>query len=61
MVLAAWFPSGVALLSHHECTLPQVSICPDMTLDVAKTTNNQAFGLVVRVNLKTYKIDTFVT
>ena len=26
MVLTAWFPSGVALQSHHECRLSQVGI-----------------------------------
>ena len=28
-------PSGAALQSHHECTLSQVGISPDMTLNVA--------------------------
>ena len=37
MVLAAWFPSGTALISCHERTLSQVGTHPDMTLDVIKT------------------------
>ena len=37
MVLAAWFPSGATLLSHHECVLSHVGTCPDMALDVART------------------------
>ena len=39
MVLAAWFPSGAALWSPHECTPLQVSTRPDMTLDVDRTSN----------------------
>ena len=32
MVLAAWFPSGAELLSHHECALSQGGTRPDMML-----------------------------
>ena len=34
MVLPAWFSSGTALLSYHECALSKVDTCPDRTLDL---------------------------
>ena len=36
MMLAAWYPSGAALWSHHECALLQVGTNRDMTLVVAR-------------------------
>ena len=37
MVLVAWFPSGTALESCHECALSEVGTQLDMPLDVART------------------------
>ena len=40
IVLVTWSPSGVARRSARECTLSQVSIYPDMTLNVARMQNS---------------------
>ena len=40
MVLAAWCPNEVALYGRYECALSQVGSHPNMTLDVARTQNN---------------------
>ena len=40
MVQAACCPCEVVLYSRHECTLSQLSTRPDMTLDVARSQNN---------------------
>ena len=49
MMLHAWFPSGAALLSRYECTLSQISACPDITLDVARMQNNKQTSLNVGI------------
>ena len=43
MGVAAWYHSRVALCSAHEYALSQIGTCPDMTLNVAitKENNNQ--------------------
>ena len=41
MALAAWSPSEAALGSHHECAPSQVGTRFDMTLDVARMSNNK--------------------
>ena len=40
MVPIAWCPSEAALKGRHECALSEVSTRPDMTLDVARTQND---------------------
>ena len=37
MVMAAWSPSGAALLSHHRCALSQISTYSDRNLSVTRT------------------------
>ena len=46
MVLAAWSPSGVALVCSQECTLSTVSTQPDMGLYIARTVNSKEQAIV---------------
>ena len=41
MVLTAWFPSGAALSSCHECALSQVDTRPDKILGHKTRTKNK--------------------
>ena len=57
IVLAAWCPSGAALLSQHECALLQGGNHPDMTWLVARTpTTNQptTSDIVVAIKLHSF-------
>ena len=46
----AWFPSGAALSSHHECTVSKADTDPDMTSDVARTYNSSIQLLNMETN-----------